>query len=175
MQEYLGLKDGDITNALVCFTDIARFTLAAKSLSVQQIARLLKQVSSIIAGHVAKTRGRVVKYIGDASLMVFPEEDVDTAIGELLAMKREVEEALTAVHPDLAITFSAHLGEIIIVQLEPFSSLDIMGDSVNLASRLNNQARGGGFAISQQVYERLSDKTRLVFKKNVPPAVYLAD
>ncbi len=174
MREYLGLKDGDITDALVCFTDIAGFLRTTRSLSLQEIAQLLQQVSSIIAKHVANTTGRIVKYIGDASLLVFPEEDVDGAIGELLAMKREIEAAFAATYPDLSITFSAHVGQIIIVRLEPLASLDILGDTVNTASLLNNNARNGEFVVSQLVYDRLGEQTRREFRKAVPPTVYVA-
>jgi class 3 adenylate cyclase len=174
MQEFLGLKDGDTVDALVCFTDIARFTRTAKTLSLRQLARLLQQVSSIISRHVAKTTGRVVKYIGDASLLVFPKDDVDEAVGELLAMKREIEESFAAAYPELAITFSAHLGQIIMIRLEPFTLLDIGGDTVNIAFRLNNQVRDGGFAISRQVYECLNERTKSEFQAIAPPAIYVA-
>jgi class 3 adenylate cyclase len=117
----------------------------------------------------------VVKYIGDASLLVFPEEEVDGAVRELLAMKGAIERYFALRYPDLSITFSAHLGEIIIVRLEPFSGLDILGDTVNSASRLGRQARGGGFAISREVYARLSEATRRRFRSAEDEGVYLAE
>lgn len=174
MQDFSGLKDGDITTALVCFTDIAGFTRTAKSLSLEQIAALLKRVCSIIAKHVRETSGRVVKYIGDASLLVFAEEDVDGVIRELLSMKREIEDYFESSYPDLSITFSAHIGEIILVRLEPLAGLDIGGDTVNRASLLGNQARGGGFVISREVYERLADATRRRFHRADAQAFYTA-
>ena len=109
MQDFSGLKDGETTIALVCFTDIARFTHTAKSLSLQQTAALLKRISAIISKYVGRTTGRVVKYIGDASLLVFPQEYVNAVIRELLAMRREIEEYFGSHYPDLSITFSTHI------------------------------------------------------------------
>jgi adenylate cyclase len=174
MKEFLGLKDGDVTRALVCFTDIAGFSRTARSLSLEQIAGLLKKVSSVISAHVDKTSGKVVKYIGDASLLVFPEEDIDKTMCELLSMKREIKKYFESDYPALSITFSAHLGEIVIVRLEPFASLDILGHTVNLASLLGNYARSGGFVISQEVSDRLADTTQGEFRKLDTPAVYVA-
>ena len=159
---------------MVCFTDIAGFTRTAKTLSLGQIAALLKRVSSIISEHVRHTPGQVVKYIGDASLLVFPEEDVDSTTRELLSMKREIEGYFKAHYPDLSITFSAHLGEIIVVRLEPLADLDILGETVNRASLLGNRARGGGFVISRDVHERLSEATRRLFRAAEVEVVYVA-
>ena len=174
MKELLGCKDGDILGALVCFADVAGFARTARSLSLPQIAALCKRISSIVVGHVGNTRGQVVKYIGDASLLVFPEEDADTGVRELLAMKRELDAFLRSEHPALSAAFSVHLGQIIIVDLEPVAALDILGNTVNIASYLGTCARGAGFIISQEVYERLSEETRAGFQKQPPTAVYVA-
>jgi class 3 adenylate cyclase len=120
------------------------------------------------------TTGRVVKYIGDASLLVFPEGSVEEAIRELVSMKREIESYFKAEHPGLAITFSAHVGEVIIVRLEPVEGLDILGDTVNRASRLGSRGRRGSFVISRDVYERLDGETRKRFQKAEPEVVYTA-
>ncbi|UCF96613.1 MAG: adenylate/guanylate cyclase domain-containing protein [Spirochaetaceae bacterium] len=174
MKDFMGLKDGDTASALVCVTDIADFTRTASSLSLEGIAGLLKQVSSIIARRITNTGGRVVKYIGDASLLVFPQEDVDGSIRELLSMKQEIEEYFASTYPALAITFSAHLGQIIIVRIEPFENLDILGHTVNTAWRLGARAQRGGFVISQPVYDALEETTRVRFHRITPQAVYVA-
>jgi class 3 adenylate cyclase len=174
MQDFFGWKEGEITRALVCFTDIAGFARTAKSLSLVQIAALLKRVSSIISEHVSQRPGQVVKYLGDASLLVFPEEDVDGTIWELLSMKREIEGYFEARYPDLSITFSAHVGKVIVVRLEPITDLDILGETVNRASLLGNRARGGGFVISRDVHERLSDTTRRQFRAAEVEVAYVA-
>jgi class 3 adenylate cyclase len=175
MKEFLGCRDGDILSALVCFADVAGFARTARSLSLPQIAALCKRISSIVVGHVGNTRGQVVKYIGDASLLVFPEEDADAGVRELLAMKRELDAFLRAEHPALSVSLSAHLGQIIIVELEPIAGLDVLGNTVNIASYLGTRARGAGFVISQEVYERLSEGTRAGFQKQPPAAMYVAE
>lgn len=171
----LGLQDGEIGTAMVCFTDIAGFARAAESLPLEGIAGLLKHVCAIIARRVVGTTGAVVKYIGDASLLVFPEGDVDRSVRELLGAKQEIEEYFVESHPDLRITFSAHVGEIVVVRLDPIQALDVLGDSVNLASVLGRRAQGGSFVISRQVHQRLGSETRAEFVERAVPPVYVAE
>jgi class 3 adenylate cyclase len=95
----------------------------------------------------------------------FPEEEVEIAIRELLSLKREIEDFFESNYPDLSIAFSTDIGELIIVCLEPFTDPDILGETVNRASRLGNNARGGGFVISREVYERLGEATRRRFRR----------
>jgi class 3 adenylate cyclase len=175
MKDFLGFQDGDTTTALVCFTDIAGFTRTARSLSLQQSTVLLKRVSSIISEHVGATTGKVVKYIGDASLLVFPEEGIDASMLELLSMKGEIDRYFESDYPDLSIVFSAHIGQIMIVRLVPIDDLDILGDTVNRASLLGNLSRGGGFVISEDVYQRLTETTRRRFHRVDTPVAYTAD
>jgi len=174
MKEYLGLEDGDITTALVCFTDIAGFVRTVRSLSLEQIAALLRRVSSIISQHVGDAPGEVVKYIGDASLLVFPPENLDGTIRRLLSMKREIEIFFESNYPDLSITFSSHFGEIILVRLEPLAELDILGDTVSRAFLIGSQVQGGNFVISKEVFERLSAATRGQFRDVDVGMVYTA-
>jgi class 3 adenylate cyclase len=174
MRDLSGFKDGDTSAALVCFTDIAGFARTAETLSLRQISALLKRVSSIISKHVGAAAGRVVKYIGDASLLVFPEQDVQGSVLELLSMKREIEEYFGSSYPNLAITFSAHFGQIIHVSLEPFTELDILGDTVNRAWLLGNRAERGGLVISREVYERLGEPARSRFRLSDSPDTYAA-
>jgi class 3 adenylate cyclase len=123
---------------------------------------------------VAGAGGRVVKYIGDASLLVFPEQEVRTAVGELLAMKREIEDYFASDYPALALTLSADLGKIIVVELEPIAAADVLGHTVNTACRLGVGIERGGFAVSQAVYERLGDELRNRFQVRSFPKVYVA-
>lgn len=174
MKNFFSLKDGDTLTALVCFTDIAGFARTAKSIPSEEMVQLLKSVCSIIARCIGKTNGQVVKYIGDASLLVFPERDIDENVRELLRLKHEIEDYFRSNYPSLSITFSAHLGEITIAQLEPFDTLDILGDTVSTASLLGKIPHRGGFVISHQVFERLDEKTQGEFRQHAPPAVYVA-
>jgi adenylate cyclase len=174
MRRFAGLEEGEITTALVCFTDIAGFTRFSEQSSLQDIVALLKKVSAIISQHVDRTAGAVVKYIGDASLLVFPEEDTDRSIGELLEMQRSIHAYFASNHLDLSITFSAHIGPIIVVRLQPIEDLDIHGHTVNHASRLGSQAPTGGFVVSREVYDRLAETTRRAFRQADTTEVFLA-
>jgi class 3 adenylate cyclase len=174
MKELLGCEDGEKTTALVCFTDIAGFARRAETLSLESIAGLLKRVGSIISRCMRSTAGQVVKYIGDSSLLVFPEDDTERSVRELLTMKREIEEYFSSDHPQLAITFSAHVGEIIAVRLEPIEAMDVLGNTVSTASILGRRARAGDFVISHAVYEKLGEDTRAEFLRHEPLPVYVA-
>ena len=77
MKDLLGLKDGDTIDALVCFTDIARFTQTAQNLSIQQIAQLLLPGLEVL----------------------LPDQDsqnLDNTAGQLLGLRRRQADALGA-------------------------------------------------------------------------------
>ena len=120
--------------ATVCFSDIAGFTRRAEGLSPDEIATLMNAHYLQITDTVLRFDGVPVKYIGDSFLYFFagPEHRI-----------RAVRAALSTVrvsNEDIGIGMSS--GPIFVGKLghPEYSSLDVMGDVVNLAARTGTWA-----------------------------------
>lgn len=120
--------------------------------------------------------GGVVKVIGDAILLVFPDDEVDIGVECLLDLKARIESVLRRSGFANRLRITAHFGEAAIGLLgeDRNRSIDVLGHAVNVASVLERGEHAGRLIISPQAFRRLSSATRKVFHRYTPPIVYLA-
>ena len=136
--------------AAIMFTDLAGFTELAQADEARALASLEEQ-RKIVAPLVQLHNGRIVKSMGDGMLIEFP--DARGAVAAALDVQRHLREA--EVRPGstaLRMRIGVHLGD---VQEE---GTDIVGDAVNIASRLEPLAEPGGICVSEQVYLQVRNK-----------------
>ncbi len=165
-------------NLLICFYDIDNFSSVSRSKpDATEVFELLSTMAKITYAKIDGSSGHVVKFIGDAALLVFPESHVDEGVNLLLALKQALEEFFQSEGIAVRLRFSLHYGEAAIGPFGPeaHESLDVFGDNVNVAAALAKGQHRGRFIISPQVFRKLNPKTRKVFHKYTPPIVYLAD
>jgi adenylate cyclase len=135
------------------------------------LADLIDGWYELVSARVAAAQGRVVKFIGDATLAVFPVEAADGAIDALRAMRHDAEAYFAARGWDSKLVVKAHAGTVI---AGPFGAkgdkrFDVLGTEVNLTARLSS----GGFAISPELFRKLSAAARTAFKKHTPAMTYI--
>jgi class 3 adenylate cyclase len=140
-----------------------------------KLAALAKQMAEITDHYVATADGKIIKYIGDASLLIFHEETIDASIQLMIQLKKELDNHLGSFDEAMTVTFSLSYGEIIFAQLKPLNTLDVFGQAVNQAALLNNPTYRGQFVLSEAVMERASEKTKALFRESRPPATYIAN
>jgi adenylate cyclase len=115
--------------------------------------------SEIIEPAASLHRGRMVKTMGDGALLEFasPVEAV------LCAVEVQAGIAKRAEHQsgdwDIQLRMGVNLGDIVITE-----DGDILGDSVNIAVRLESIADPGGICISGKVFDELEGKLSLPFE-----------
>jgi class 3 adenylate cyclase len=126
----------------IVFTDIVGFTEITSSDEGEAI-RLLQWQRNTFQPMVEEHGGEWLKELGDGLLLSFPssQDAVRCAI--------RIQEA-TREKPDLQIRIGIHQGDII--QEGP----DILGDGVNIASRIQQIAPRGGIALSDKVQQDIS-------------------
>lgn len=148
----------------VFFADIVGFTTltAVDESAAIQMVELLQRLSHEIIEQTY--RGRVVKFIGDATLAEFAS--ADAAVRAALALKREYEKAAEAMGATGLLRIAVHLGEVLAT-----ADGDIYGDGVNTTSRLEERTRAGNITISEDVWRQL--KTRRSFQFTALPPVEL--
>lgn len=104
---------------------------------------------------VAAHRGRVVKTMGDGSLVEFAS--VVDAVECAVAIQRAMAARNLATQPRVEFRVGVNLGDVVI------DGDDILGDGVNVAARIEGQAPSGGILISDGVYAQVTGKVGISF------------
>jgi class 3 adenylate cyclase len=165
-------------NFLIAFADIQNFTGISLSIADSiSLFDLLNGAALIAAGCVAATSGKIIKFIGDECLLIFPEDAADAGTKCMLSMKKRIEAYLSGKGFSNKLKITVHFGEAAVGLFgqAPDRRLDIIGDSVNIASTLGRGEHRGRLVISPQAFRRLSPETRKAFHKYTPPIVYVAE
>tara|TARA_B100002052_G_scaffold206934_1_gene189083 strand:+ start:225 stop:2693 length:2469 start_codon:yes stop_codon:yes gene_type:complete len=143
--------------AAIMFTDIADYT----SLSAKNETRaldLLDTQREIISPILLKYNGILHKEIGDGLLFTFK------TVTEALKCALEIQNRTKKIK-DLNLRIGVHEGEV------TFKDGDVLGDDVNIASRIEPYSAIGGIAISGKVQQDISSipeyETKFIAKPNL--------
>ena len=107
--------------------------------------------------------------MGDAALVVFPEELADQGIMALLDLKANVDRWIQNRAIGNALFINAHFGEVTFGRMGRAGNLDVIGETVAIAATLGSR----GFGLSQQAFRQLTPEHRQRFQKFTPPVIYL--
>jgi len=142
----------------VLFIDIRGFTERTETMDPPAVGRFLSEFRRIVREAVERHDGVVDKHIGDAAMIVFglPQPGDDDARHALDA-SRDVLAGIAAWNAKLreagetpvAIGIGAHWGEMFVGAIGDEQRLEfsVLGDTVNVASRLEYQAKEHGYAL----------------------------
>ena len=123
---------------------------------------------------VDTTEGTIVKYIGDACLVIYPGHAADAGVRNLLTLKEKTDSHIQAQGFRSRLAGAAHYGEATIGPFGPDKRLDVFGESVNRAALTERGDQRSDFVITPEAFRRLESETRRLFRKHTPPIVYLA-
>jgi len=140
------------------FTDIVGYTALAQSDERLALAAL-ESSRNFLRPVFVRFNGREVKTIGDAFLVEFPSalDAVRCAI-EIQVQTHERNESLPS-ETKVQFRIGVHVGDVI------YDDGDILGDAVNVSSRVEPLASPGGVAISEQVFDHVRNKIDLRMEK----------
>jgi class 3 adenylate cyclase len=138
----------------VLATDVVGYS-AMTARDEDHTVRLVRQRFATVANFVERHEGRVFNTAGDALLAEFasPVEAVRCALEVQEAMRTANQ--LADENDRLQLRIGVNLGDVIV------SGDDLLGDGVNIASRLESIAPVGGVCVSASVYDQLVGKLTL--------------
>ena len=154
----------------VLFSDLEGFTAISQDLEPEQVVALLNEYFNIMSDIVIRNRGTLDKYVGDA-IMAFWGAPIPQANHAVLACHTalQMKEALATLNrewlikgkPHLNMRIGLHTGPMVVGNMGATGKFayTVMGDSVNLASRLEgaNKVYRTNILVSEQTYEIVKD------------------
>ncbi len=151
---------GRLCEATILFADIRGFTSYSEGKDPAALVEELNEYFEIATRVIIENGGYVDKFIGDAVLGVFgvPVYSADhRAKGVVAAI--EIQRSLSTVgsEKDLlrSVGISVHSGVVVAGNIGSASKMEytVIGDAVNVASRINAMAGSGDTIISKSVYD----------------------
>src|SRR5271156_1989891 len=133
--------------AAILVSDVVGYSRLAGADEDRILARLRALRSDLIDPTIAVHHGRVVKRTGDGSIVEF--RSVVDAVRCAIEVQNAMVERNAGVAQDRRIEFriGIHVGDVV-----EESDGDMMGDSVNIAARLEGIAKPGAICLSEQAY-----------------------
>ena len=157
---------GENQTATIMFTDIRGFTRMAEKMEPQQIVELLNEYFTEMTDLIFENGGTLDKYLGDGIMAVFgapitkpddPARSVKTAIEMQRAMARLNRDWEARGQPALRAGVGVNTGAVTAGNIGSTKRMDytVIGDAVNLASRLCANAAGGQILVSESTFAQL--------------------
>ena len=143
------------------FTDLVGFTSLTQS-NEQQALDLLETHYRFLRPIFALHRGREIKTIGDSFLVEF--ENALDAANCAIEIQRRVYSRNSSVSDSeqFRLRIGVHLGDVV------HTANDVLGDAINIASRIEPLAEPGGVCVTEQIYAQVRNKVPATFRKLAP-------
>jgi class 3 adenylate cyclase len=165
-----------LTETKLCLlaADLAGFSRACTHLGAIDIAQFLDRWYRQCAPLVALRGGRVVKFMGDGMLAVFPEAAVLAAVDAATAIRVALLELRAQTQWRVDLGANIHLAIVAEGMFGPEDDqrYDVFGSGVN---HLFLMGGGPGIRISEPVFRQLPNDAREAWNKHRPPATYSFD
>jgi adenylate cyclase len=150
------------------FSDVRGFTSMSEKMEPQEVQQLLSEYFTEMTGILFKYEGTLDKFMGDAIMAFFgnPVPQPDQAKRAVL-MALDMQEAIARLNQKLTaegrrtigVGMGINTGDVTVGNLGSKDFLDytVIGDAVNLACRLEQNAKAGDIIITQATYEEVKD------------------
>lgn len=161
--------DGEKREISVIFADIKNFTAMSEKLNVEDVFSMLNQVFSGIAEIIFEYDGTLDKFIGDCVMAFFGapvKRDDDPMRAIMVAMKtidlaRKLEEELCSKYGiKFGFSIGINTGEAIVGNVGSLDRMEYtaIGDTVNLAARLQAAAGFNEVVINESVFAQVREQ-----------------
>jgi PAS domain S-box-containing protein len=156
----------------VLFADIRGFTAFSEELPPDELVDVLNQYLSMAAASILMYEGTLDKFMGDAVMGIFnaPLSQPDHALRAVraaAAMQRAIHDYHQSIGEERGLTFGVglHMGEAVVGNVGMSDRMDYtaIGDTVNVAKRIQENSPGGTILMSEAVYKATKDSVNAIF------------
>jgi class 3 adenylate cyclase/tetratricopeptide (TPR) repeat protein len=145
--------EGERKQVTVLFSDLSGYTAMTEKLDPEEVKEIMSRIFGEVASIVKKYDGSIEKFIGDAVVAFFgvPKTHEDDPVRAILAAK-EIHSFVEAMSPQveqrigrpLSMHTGINTGLVVTGQVDKEGSTSgVLGDTINLASRLSDLAKAG--------------------------------
>ena len=162
--------EGERRTVTVLFSDVVGFTTISEKLDPETVFNIIDSTVAAFRDEIYVHEGTLDKFMGDGVMALFgapvmheddPVRAVRCALGMQAALKRIGEEMVSQHHISLQMRLGLNLGTVVVgdIGADLRMNYTALGDTVNVASRLQSVAEPGTILVSRAVYEQ----TRAIF------------
>ncbi len=160
---------GSEKEVCVLFADIRGFTSLSEKMEASKVVYILNNYFQAMIDVIFKHNGTLDKIIGDELMVLYgvplkSDNDSQNAVNSAFEMLKELsvfnKKMSNKGFPELGIGIGINYGKVVSGNIGSDQQMNytVIGDNVNLASRLCSVARAGEIIISDSVYENLKNE-----------------
>jgi len=166
---------GRLSVITTLFADIRGYTSFSEVTDPETVVAVLNSYLAVAANAILNEDGTIDKFLGDEVMAWFnapiPQPDHTLrAIRAALTMQEQFKELSAGMVPEFQLSFGIgiHMGEALLGLIGTDKRLEYtaIGNNVNIAKRLQENAQAGQILISRNAAQAVQDKVEL---KSVPP------
>lgn len=162
--------EGERRTVTVLFSDVVGFTTISEKLDPETVYTIIDAAVASFRDEIYAHEGTLDKFMGDGVMALFgapvmheddPARAVRCALGMQQALKRVNDELVTRHGVTLQMRIGLNLGTVVVADIGADLRMNYtaLGDTVNVAARLQSAAEPGTILASRAVYEQ----TRALF------------
>ncbi|MDX8391351.1 MAG: adenylate/guanylate cyclase domain-containing protein [Mariprofundaceae bacterium] len=149
--------------ATLLFADIRSFTTLSENMSPEEIIAMLNEYFDAMVDIIFKHNGILDKFVGDELMAVFPAQE-DKAKSPLNAVRaaQGMQEKITSLMQDrngrglpvFQVGIGVNTGSVVVGNVGAKNRMDytVIGDTVNVAARLEQMAEGGEILVGEKTH-----------------------
>lgn len=152
---------GQRRSVTVLFADLSGYTSIAEHLDSEDVYFIIQEYLKLMADMVYRYDGFVDKYTGDGLMALFgapiaQERHAEMAVRAALEMQAALAHMPLRGKADLYMRIGLNAGSVVVgnVGSDLQMNYTAIGDTVNLANRLEQAARPGAILVSESVYQQ---------------------
>ena len=144
----------------VLFADVSGFTALSELRDHEDVSTLMNRVWSRLDNVITDHGGRIDKHIGDALMAIWGadttrEDDPELAVRAALELQRAMDRLRSDEASELHLRVGVNTGPVLLGRVGSTGEFTAIGDTVNLASRLEHAAPTDGVLIAHETYRHV--------------------
>src|SRR6266542_3054420 len=159
--------EGERRQVTVLFSDVAGFTPLAEKLDPEDVHRIMDRCFELITAEIHRFEGTVNQYTGDGVMALFgapiahedgPRRAAHAALGIQRALGDYGKELKAEGGPELQMRIGINTGPVVVGRIGDDLRMDYtaVGDTTNLAARLQQIARPGSVVVTEATHRAIS-------------------